>query len=184
MTREDVLKLFPDATDEQITNLLNRTQSELLRAKNQIEKYKEDANKTSELQKELDELKKQGMSELEKANMELEKAKAEIQNQNQKIELMEQKNNLAKIGIIGEQADSLFVGGKLNYDVLGQIISERENISASNKEKELAGQAGNPNSGVEVSKSDKTEADKVVDSIISNISNSTKTTTDIINSYI
>ena len=29
MTREDVLKLFPEATDEQITNLLNQNNSEV-----------------------------------------------------------------------------------------------------------------------------------------------------------
>lgn len=29
MTRNDVLKLFPDATDEQITNLLNKSGEEM-----------------------------------------------------------------------------------------------------------------------------------------------------------
>ncbi len=33
MTREDVLKLFPEATDEQITNLLNQNNSEVARKK-------------------------------------------------------------------------------------------------------------------------------------------------------
>lgn len=33
MTREDVLKLFPEATDEQITNLLNQNNSEVAREK-------------------------------------------------------------------------------------------------------------------------------------------------------
>ena len=34
MTREDVLKLFPEATDEQITNLLNQNNSEVATEKN------------------------------------------------------------------------------------------------------------------------------------------------------
>lgn len=33
MTREDVLKLFPEATDEQITNLLNQNNSEVAKEK-------------------------------------------------------------------------------------------------------------------------------------------------------
>ena len=42
MTREDVLKLFPDATDEQITNLLNQNNSEVAREKNKAGKDKEE----------------------------------------------------------------------------------------------------------------------------------------------
>ena len=38
MTREDVLKLFPEATDEQITNLLNQNNSEVKRKKNKVGK--------------------------------------------------------------------------------------------------------------------------------------------------
>ena len=45
MTREQVLKLFPDATDEQITNLLNQSNKEVLNEKNKISQYKEKADK-------------------------------------------------------------------------------------------------------------------------------------------
>ena len=37
MTRNDVLKLFPDATDEQITNLLNKSGEEMAREKGYAE---------------------------------------------------------------------------------------------------------------------------------------------------
>ena len=45
MTREQVLKLFPDATDEQITNLLNQSNKEVLNEKNKIPQYNEQAEK-------------------------------------------------------------------------------------------------------------------------------------------
>ena len=56
MTRDDVLKLFPDATDEQITNLLNQNNSEVAKEKNKVNQYKDKANSADELQKRLDEI--------------------------------------------------------------------------------------------------------------------------------
>lgn len=40
MTRNDVLKLFPEATDDQITNLLNQNNSEVAEEKNKASQYK------------------------------------------------------------------------------------------------------------------------------------------------
>ena len=40
MTREDVKKLFPEATDEQITSLLNQNNSEVAKEKTKAEKLK------------------------------------------------------------------------------------------------------------------------------------------------
>ena len=51
MTREDVLKLFPEATDEQITNLLNQNNSEVAREKTKAGQYKAKADSADELQK-------------------------------------------------------------------------------------------------------------------------------------
>ena len=52
MTREDVLKLFPEATDEQITNLLNQNNSEVAREKNKAGKDKEELARLKEVEKE------------------------------------------------------------------------------------------------------------------------------------
>ena len=49
MTREDVLKLFPDATDDQITAMLNKNNSEVAMEKAKSEKYKSDAKKADDL---------------------------------------------------------------------------------------------------------------------------------------
>ena len=78
MTREQVLKLFPDATDEQVTNLLNQTNAEVVKEKTKAEQYKVKADKTDELQKKLDDLESGSLTEIEQANKNLEKANARI----------------------------------------------------------------------------------------------------------
>lgn len=76
MTREDVKKIFPEATDEQITSFLNQSNSDVAREKAKAQKMKEDAEKAKALEEELEELKKQNMSETEKAELERQKEKA------------------------------------------------------------------------------------------------------------
>ena len=76
MTREDVKKIFPEATDEQITSFLNQSNSDVAKEKAKNQKLKEDAEKAKVLETELEELKKQNMSEAEKAELERQKEKA------------------------------------------------------------------------------------------------------------
>ena len=56
MTREDVKKIFPDATDEQITSFLNQSNSDVAKEKAKAQKLKEDAEKAKALETELEEL--------------------------------------------------------------------------------------------------------------------------------
>ena len=58
MTREDVKKIFPDATDEQITSFLNQSNSDVAKEKAKAQKVKEQAEKADALEKELEELEK------------------------------------------------------------------------------------------------------------------------------
>lgn len=67
MTREQVLKLFPEATEEQITNLLNQSNAELEKEKTKAKAYKADADKAKELQAKIDELETGNLTEIEKA---------------------------------------------------------------------------------------------------------------------
>ena len=76
MTREDVKKIFPDATDEQITSFLNQSNSDVAKEKAKNQKLKEDAEKAKALEAELEELKKQNMSEAERTELEHQKEKA------------------------------------------------------------------------------------------------------------
>lgn len=78
MTREDVKKIFPEATDEQITAFLNQSNSDVAREKAKAQKMKEDAEKAESLEKELDELKKQNMTEAERLEEERKKEKEAV----------------------------------------------------------------------------------------------------------
>lgn len=85
MTREQVLKFFPDATDDQITNILNQNNSEIAREKAKATQYKEKADKADKLQTKIDELEAGNMTELEKANKAVEAANnriAELEKEN------------------------------------------------------------------------------------------------------
>ena len=55
MTREDVKKIFPDATDEQITSFLNQSNSDVAKEKAKAQKVKEQAEKADALEKDLEE---------------------------------------------------------------------------------------------------------------------------------
>lgn len=77
MTREDVKKIFPEATDEQITSFLNQSNSDVAREKAKNQKLKEQADKADQYEKELEELKQQNMTEAEKLEAERQKEKAD-----------------------------------------------------------------------------------------------------------
>ena len=95
MTREDVLKLFPEATDEQITNLLNQNNSEVAREKTKAGQYKAKADSADELQKKIDELEAGNLSEIEKANKALETANAKIAELEKTQAIADQRSNAA-----------------------------------------------------------------------------------------
>ena len=76
MTRQEIKDLMPDATDEQITGLLNQFHKELDAEAEKAKQFKADADKVTALQKEV-EAAKAKQSEIEKLKQE----KAEIQKQ-------------------------------------------------------------------------------------------------------
>lgn len=169
MTRDDVLKLFPDATDDQITNLLNQNNSEVANEKNKAKQYKEKAGTADELQKKLDELEAGNLSEIEKANKALDAA-------NQKIAEL-QKNNairdqreaaMTNFKITAEQAKTVVKDdGSLDYESLGKIMSDKETAAAQAKEKEIAGMQDVPGGGSAGGEGTKTEAEKIAESLVS-----------------
>lgn len=148
MTREDVLKLFPDATDEQITNLLNQNNSEVAKEKERAGKYKTDAQKAVDLQAELDRINEEKLSDIEKANKATETANNRVAELEKQVKSMQIRAKLAEKGIVGEQAEKLFMeDGSIDFDILGQIISDREAAAATAKEKEIANNSTNPGGG-------------------------------------
>jgi hypothetical protein len=150
MTREDVLKLFPDATDEQITKILNQHHAELTKEKTKTETYKEQSKENEELKKQLEEINNAKLSDIEKANKERDEALEKLNDSTKTIQKMNQKIALADKGITGEDADKLIeslAGGNFDIEIFAKIIADREQASAIAKEKEIAGNSGNPNGG-------------------------------------
>lgn len=149
MTRDDVLKLFPDATDEQITNLLNQNNSEVAKEKNKVNQYKDKANSADKLQKKLDELEAGQLTEVEKANKALEAANEQIAKLQKDNAIRDQREAaMTNFKITADQAKSVVKDdGSLDYESLGKIISEKETASAKAKEEEIANSSTNPGGG-------------------------------------
>lgn len=176
MTRSDVKALFPDATDEQITNLLNQTGKELEAEKEktkqfkadaskiaelqkQLESAKENENRVSELQKQLDELQNKDLSEAEKIQKELDRIKAESEKQleaekarNAELEKEMKKSEtlkqLAEHGITGEDATNFFnEDGSMNFEILGKVLTERETAARNDEIQKIAKNSTNPGGG-------------------------------------
>lgn len=146
MTRNDVLKLFPDATEEQITNILNQNNSEVAREKAKTAQFKEKAEKTDELQNKIDEIEAGNLTEVEKANKALEAANqqiAELQKSNAIRDLREKA--MTDFKITAEQAKTVVKeDGSFDTAELGKIMSEKETAAAQAKEQEIANNTTNP----------------------------------------
>lgn len=171
MTREDVLKLFPEATDEQITNLLNQNNSEVATEKNKAKQYKAKADTADDLQKQLDEIQAGNLTELEKANKALDTANqqiADLQKSNAIRDLREKA--MTDFKVTAEQAKAIIKeDGSFDTAELGKIMSEKETAAAQAKEQEIAKNQDIPGGGSNKSGADnKTNAEKIAESLISN----------------
>jgi hypothetical protein len=149
MTREDVLKLFPEATDEQITNLLNQNNSEVATEKNKAKQYKAKADTADSLQKQLDDLQAGNLTELEKANKALETANQQITDLQKSNAIRDQREAaMTNFKITAEQAKTVVKDdGSLDYTELGKIMSEKETAAAQAKEQEIAKHQDIPGGG-------------------------------------
>lgn len=171
MTREDVLKLFPEATDEQITNLLNQNNSEVAKEKNKVSQYKAKADTADDLQKQLDEIQAGNLTELEKANKALDTANQQIADLQKSNAIRDQREAaMTNFKITAEQAKAVVKDdGSLDYTELGKIMSEKETAAAQAKEQEIAKNQDIPGGGSNKGGADnKTNAEKIAESLISN----------------
>lgn len=183
MTREDILKQFPEATDEQISAILNQTHEELNKEKKKAESLKGDAKRATELQAELDRINEEKLSDIDKANKATETANNRVAELEKQMKQMQIKTQLAEKGIVGEQAEKLFnADGELDFDVLGQIITDRENAAATAKEQEIAKNAPNPGGGTPEGQNNKTDAEKIAEKLAAN--NKQNADNDILSHYI
>lgn len=138
-----------EPTEEQITFYLNQIGSETQKEKDKADKYKEKADKADELQSKLDEIEQGNLSEIEAANKNLEKANQRIAELEKAQMIVNQKKIVTeKFKVTGEQADNIVKeDGTIDYDVLGQIIADKETAAAQAKEQEIANGSINPGGG-------------------------------------
>ena len=151
MTREQAKQKLisygnAEPTEEQITDFLNTLCSELKKEKDRADGYKAKADTADELQRQLDEINSQNLSEMDKATKALELANKRIA-ELEKIDAIRNQRSSAmeKFKITAEQASQeIKDDGGFDYDVLGQIISDKETAAASAKAKELLDSTPNP----------------------------------------
>ena len=133
MTREDVKKVFPDATDEQITSFLNQSNSDVAKEKAKNQKLKEDAEKAKALETELEELKKQNMTEAEKAELERQKEKAANE---KRISDLESALKSAQKDALTGKITSIFASAGMKGDAYAGAIKAFSNMDAEDALKE------------------------------------------------
>lgn len=133
MTREDVKKIFPDATDDQITSFLNQSNSDVAKEKAKAQKAKEQADKAEALEKELEELKKQNMTEAEKAELERQKEKAANE---KRISDLESALATSQKEALAGKITSIFANAGMKGDAYAGAIKAFSNMNAEDALKE------------------------------------------------
>lgn len=133
MTREDVKRIFPDATDDQITSFLNQSNSDVAKEKAKAQKAKEQADKAEALEKELEELKKQNMTEAEKTELERQKEKATNE---KRISDLETALKTAQKEALTGKITSIFANAGMKGDAYVGAIKAFSNMDAEDALKE------------------------------------------------
>lgn len=176
MTREQILTLFPDATDEQITAMLNAHHKEVQAEKKIAEQYKNGAEENAALKKQLAEIESKGLSETEKMQKQIEDQQKQIADLTAKNQLAEITSYASSKGFVGEQAATIiqsFVGNveaaKTAIDSIIGLKGDWENAAALAKEQEIAKSSSNPggSGGAGNGGDNKTAAEKFVEQHLS-----------------
>lgn len=163
-----------EPTDEQVSNYLNQVNGETKKEKDRADGYKAKADTADGLQKQLDELQAGNLTELEKANKALDTANqqiAELQKNNAIRDLREKA--MTDFKVTAEQAKTIVKeDGSFDTAELGKIMSEKEIAAAQAKEQEIAKGSTNPGGGTaggdKAGTDNKTNAEKIAESLISN----------------
>lgn len=185
MTRQDIMKIFPNATEEQIGTLLGAHHSELQQEKDKAKGLKDTSKELEEAQKEIEALRVKAesgapedwQSQIDKLTEANAKAQKTIKN-------MELKNSLKEKGFSDADADrfikTIDEGGDI-ATVMGEMKTNI--ISAYDKErmdKTPEASGGKLDEIKEKEKADEALAKNIAESIGHN----SKTSSDIVDAYI
>lgn len=151
MKREDLTAL--GLTEEQIEKIIAENSKDIQNANKNADKYKtelenlkEAAANADELQKKIDEMEQGKMTELEKLTKDLEKSNQRVAELEKLGAIRDQREAaVEKFKISSEQALKVVKDdGTMDYDILGQIITEKETLAVSEYEKKKLAETQNP----------------------------------------
>lgn len=177
-----------EPTEEQISTMLNETGKDTKAKSDLAERQKAriaELEAENEAQKkQIDDASNANLSDVEKLTKEIEALKADNAKQIALNKEMTLKANLAKNGIVDEEATKLVESlskGEFDADLLGQIIASRVETAKSEKEKELMDKTPDPN-GSKKNGNDNPE-DAMVKAIGQKMAGTNKSSEDIISQY-
>ena len=184
MTRQDVLKIVPTATEEMITAILNQVGSEVNAVKEKQKELKETSKELEETQKELEELRAKvdssapsdWQSQIDKLTEANAKAQKTIKN-------MQLKNSLKDKGFSDEDADKFIKTMDEGGDIAAVMGDMKKSIIASYDKERMDG-TGDPdgNDGANADDASK-EDENFAKEIAGSIGRGSKTSNDIVDAY-
>jgi hypothetical protein len=194
MTREDVKKQFPDATEEQITALLNQHNSEIQSEKNKAAKNDDEIKRLKGVEKELSDLKNQNLTDAEK----LEQEKAETEAERVKLKKMQNRIEVEKILVAaglseddykeyidGLVSDDLDASTKLANGIVGTLKTKVEKAGKDKENQLLDDLDDDKGSGGGKDKDpEKSEAEKFAEAHAQKVSGNGDLTTNVLKNYL
>jgi len=164
MTREEILKLFPTATEEAIKALLNQHHEELNAEKAKNKSNADNEATIADLRKQLEDIQSKDLSDAEKLQKQIDDLTKQNQIANNTIKNMELKNSLLGKGISADDADKFIEGMKADKFDAGILEAMINNAAAA---KEQANLKKTPNLGGTNGGNVKSDAEKLVEGLYS-----------------
>lgn len=191
MTREDIKKSFPDATEEQITAILNINGNDVKAWKDKVPK-KADYDELVRKAKEYDKLEEAGLTDeekVQKALREAEDAKADFAKKTNRLDaekilvaagLAEEDYKDLIDGIVSDDADTT----KSMATNLANLITKQKESAVQKTKEELMDETNTPGgSGGGGGADDKTDAEKFAESLVKDKGSDAESAEDIIGNY-
>ena len=191
MTREDIKKSFPDATEEQITAILNINGNDVKAWKDKVKK-KADYDELVRKAKEYDKLEEAGLTDeekVQKALREAEDAKADFAKKTNRLDaekilvaagLAEEDYKDLIDGIVSDDADTT----KSMATNLANLITKQKELAVQKTKEELMDGTNTPGgSGGGGGADDKTDAEKFAESLVKDKGSDAESAEDIIGNY-
>lgn len=185
MTRQDIIKTFPNATEEQIAAIMTAHHSEVQQEKDKNKDLKDTSKELEAAMKEIEELKAKAESgapddwqaQIEKLTEANNKAQKTIQN-------MQLKNSLKENGYSDADADKFIKTMNEGGDIAAVMGEMKKNVIA-NYDKERMDRTGDPDGADGTNPEDESKADEAfAKEVAGSIAIGSKTSNDIVNAYV